>query len=389
MRHLTFALLLLPALAMAQVRQGPPNAGFEPAFEGQTRAPALDPTAVAIGTVASGLEHPWGIALLPDGSHLVTERPGRLRVVGPDGTLSPPVAGVPEVDDRGQGGLLDVAVRDDFAETRRLWLTYAKPLGDGLTVTAAGTGVLSANGTALEDWREIFVQDPPSRHPMHYGSRIAFEPGTGNLWITTGEHSAREDRDKAQDIGTTYGKIVRVDALTGAAPADNPFVGRDGVDTIWSWGHRNVQGAAVAPDGTLWTLEHGPAGGDELNRPEPGRNYGWPVISYGVEYNGTSVGRGEAVREGMEQPVYYWDPVIAPGGMTFYDGSAFDWQGDILASGLAVRQLVRLRLQDGLVVGEERIDMPGRVRDVEVAPDGTVLILIDAADGAILRVSPG
>ena len=383
--------LIAPAGLSAQVQQGAPNADFEPFFEEQTRAPALDATPFSVETVANGLSHPWGIALLPDGSYLVTERPGSLRLMQADGTLSEPLSGVPDVDARNQGGLLDVAVRDDFAETRRVWLTYAKLMTGNETVTAAGTGVLSADGSAIEDWQEIFVQDPPSRHPMHYGSRVVFEPGTDNVWITTGEHSDPEDRFKAQDIETTYGKVIRVNGLTGEAPEDNPFVGGMGVDTIWSYGHRNIQGAATSPEGTLWIIEHGPAGGDELNMPEPGLNYGWPVISYGVNYSGTDVGSGEATQEGMEQPVYYWDPVIAPGGMTFYQGDAFDWDGDILASGLAVKQLVRLTLEDGLVTGEERLEMPGRVRDVEVAPDGSVLILIDSAapDGAVVRVTPG
>lgn len=384
-------LSLLPAAAAAEVEQGPPNADFAPAFEAQTRAPALGATPVRTELLVEGLEHPWGIAALPDGSYLVTERPGRLRLVSAEGMLSEPIGGVPEVDNRRQGGLLDVAVAPDFAETRRLWLTYAKRTDTG-TVTAAATAVLGADGGTLEEVRDIFVQTPGSETPMHYGSRIVFEPGTENVWITTGEHSSRSERVLAQDLETTYGKVVRVNRLTGEAPKDNPFTGAEGMDVIWSWGHRNVQGAAVQPGtGALWTIEHGPRGGDELNRPEAGLNYGWPVISYGINYNGSAVGSGAAVREGMEQPVYYWDPVIAPGGMIFYDGAAFpDWQGDLLIGGLVAAGVVRLRLEDGLVVGEERIaEGIGRVRDVEAAPDGSVLILIDAANGAIERIAPG
>ncbi|QQA42914.1 PQQ-dependent sugar dehydrogenase [Pelagovum pacificum] len=391
--RLTLAIAFwLPVAACAQpVQQGEPNADFEPAFPEQTRAEALPETAVSVEDFVTGLDAPWGIAFLPDGTTLVTERPGRLRHVAEDGTLSDPIAGVPEVDARRQGGLLDVAVRDDFADTRRVWLTYAKAV-DGGTVTAAATGLLSEDATELTEVTDIFVQDPPSQNPMHYGSRIVFEPGTDNAFITTGEHSAESDRVLAQDLDTTYGKVIRVDAVTGEAPDDNPFADGSGVDTIWSYGHRNMQGAAIDPDGTLWTIEHGPAGGDELNMPEPGLNYGWPEISYGINYRGTPVGTGDAVMEGMEQPVYYWDPVIAPGGMMFYEGDMFsDWQGDLLIGGLVAGAVVRLSLEDGLVTGEERIaEGIGRVRDVEVAPDGSVLVLIDAPapNGGIKRIVP-
>ena len=387
-RFLSFA--LLPVSAVAQVEQGPPIADFAPAFAGQTRAPALAPTPVETQVFVEGLEHPWGIALLPGGRYLVTERPGRLRLVAADGALSDPIAGVPEVDDRRQGGLLDVAVADDFSETRRVWLSYAKLTGSG-TVTAVATGVLSADESSLEEVRDIFVQTPGSRNPLHYGSRIVFEPGTENIWITTGEHSGPRDRRLAQDLETTYGKVVRVHRLTGEPVEGNPYMGADGLDEIWSYGHRNMQGAAVHPEtGALWTIEHGPRGGDELNLTQPGLNYGWPVISYGINYSGTSVGSGEAVREGMEQPVYYWDPVIAPGGMVFYGGEMFpDLQGDLLIGGLVAAGVVRVRIEDGRVIGEERIaEGIGRVRDVEEAPDGSLLILIDAPNGAIERIVP-
>jgi glucose/arabinose dehydrogenase len=386
MKRLAVMLMLLATPLAAQVEQGRPNAGFAPAFPAQTRAPALESTQVQAGWLVRGLEHPWGIAVLPGGRFLVTERPGRLRLVGPDG-VSAPISGLPEVDARRQGGLLDVAVRGDFAQTRRVWWTYAKRVTGG-TVTAAATGALSADGTRMEQVRDIFVQQPPSRNPMHYGSRIVFGPD-GMAHITTGEHFGRADRQLAQDLETTYGKVVRV-TPEGDVPPDNPFVGREGLDTIWSYGHRNVQGAAIGPRGRLWTIEHGPAGGDELNRPLPGRNYGWPVISYGVNYNGSDVGSGAAVREGMEQPVYYWDPVIAPGGMAFHNGrGGFDWDGDLLVGSLNPGGLVRLRFAQGRVAGEERLlrDI-GRVRDVEALEDGTVLLLIDADDGGILRVRP-
>ncbi len=385
------AALSPPPAAADPVAQGAPNADYAPAFPGQTRADALPPTPVAVETFAEGLDSPWGIAPLPDGGWLVTERSGALRRLGPDGAVSPPVAGVPEVDARRQGGLLDVMTGPDFADTRRVWLTYAKPV-EGGTVTAAATGVLSADGARLEDVRDIFVQTPPSPTPMHYGSRIVLAPDGASVFITTGEHSAARERVLAQDLGTTYGKVVRVDPLTGVALPSNPFVGQDGDDTIWSYGHRNPQGAAIGPDGALWTVEHGPRGGDELNRPEAGANYGWPEISYGIEYRGAPIPGGRTAAPGMEQPVYYWDPVIAPGGMVFYDGGLFDWSGDLLIGGLVGDAVVRLRLQDGRVTGEERVaEGIGRVRDVEVAPDGSVLALIDAPApfGAIMRLRPG
>ncbi|ROU03014.1 PQQ-dependent sugar dehydrogenase [Histidinibacterium lentulum] len=380
-----------PALAQDPVDQGAANAAFEPAFEGQTRAPALEDTAVTVETFAEGLEFPWGIAALPEGGFLVTEQPGTLVHVSEDGTVSEPISGVPEVDYRQQGGLLDVAVAEDFAESRRLWLSFSK-LTEAGTHTAAVTATLSEDMRALEDVTEIFLQMPASPNPMHFGSRVAPEPGTSNVWITTGEHFSQAERLLAQDLETTYGKVVRVDGTSGAAPEDNPFVGEVAINSIWSYGHRNVQGAAVHPDtGALWTVEHGPRGGDEVNRPEPGENYGWPVISYGINYNGSDVGSGEAVREGMAQPVYYWDPVIAPGGAVFYEGEMFpDWQGDLLIGGLVAAALVRLEVdaEAGRVTGEERVaEGIGRVRDVVVASDGAVLVLIDAEQGTIQRIS--
>ena len=378
-------LSLLPTLACAQVEQGAPNTDFTPAFEHQTRAPALPDTPVTVATFADGLAQPWGIAALPDGSFLVTEKVGTLRRVAADGSLSDPISGVPEISDRKQGGLLDVAIAPDFARSGVIYLTYAKPV-DGGTVTAAARAVLA--GDALSDVTDIFVQEPPSQTYMHYGSRVV-PTDDGMVYITTGEHSSEATRVLAQDLGTTYGKIIRLNA-DGSVPDDNPFVGTDGIDSIWSFGHRNVQGAALGPDGTLWTMEHGPAGGDELNHPQAGLNYGWPVISYGVNYNGSPVGSGRSAMEGMEQPVYYWDPVIAPGGIAFYDGPYADWQGDLLVAGLNPGSLTRLKLDGDRVTGEERLLQDvGRIRDVEVLDDGDVLVLIDADPGQILRVTPG
>ncbi|AGI69923.1 soluble aldose sugar dehydrogenase YliI [Octadecabacter antarcticus 307] len=379
------AAFLTPMIAAAQVEQGAANADFAPAFEGQTRAPALPQTAVEIEQLVSGLRAPWGIAQLPGDGFLVTEREGRMRLIS-DGAMSEPIGGLPEVAAIDQGGLLDVAVRTDFADTRQVWWTYAAEM-DGGYITAAATGVLDEESTEMTDVRVIFEQNPPSQTPKHYGSRIVFGPD-GMAYITTGEHSSQADRVLAQDITTTYGKVIRI-SPEGDVPDDNPFVGTEGVDTIWSYGHRNIQGADFAADGTLWTMEHGPRGGDELNAPQAGANYGWPIISYGINYDGTGVGSGEAVRAGMEQPVYYWDPVIAPGGIDFYEGTLFDWGGDLLIAGLNPGALVRLSMEDGRVTGEERLltDV-GRIRDVEVLRDGSVLVLIDAPNGGILRMTP-
>ncbi|UWQ16262.1 PQQ-dependent sugar dehydrogenase [Jannaschia sp. M317] len=370
---------------------GPQNTDFPPAFREQFRAP-LTPSDVTLNMerLAGGLEHPWGIATLPgDAGWLVTERPGRLRHLAPDGTLSPPLSGTPEVLAARQGGLLDVALAPDFASTREVYLTYAKPV-EGGSATAAARGVLAKDLSGLADVKDIFVQAPASRNPMHFGSRVVFL-ADGTVAVTTGEHSSEQERLFAQDLDKTYGKVIRVNR-DGSVPADNPFVGVAGaIDTIWSLGHRNIQGAAVDADGTLWTIEHGPKGGDELNRPEPGLNYGWPVISYGERYRGGAIGSGDAVREGLEQPVYFWDPVIAPGGMAFHAGAAFgDWNGDILASSLNPGGVVRLSLDDGVVVEEERLlrDV-GRVRDIEVLADGSFLVLIDSGNGSVLHVTPG
>ncbi|MCK0167166.1 PQQ-dependent sugar dehydrogenase [Jannaschia sp. S6380] len=394
MRYLALTLALMPAAAFAQFfTWGERNTDFPPAFPEQFRAELVSSdVSLTTETLAGGLVHPWGIATLPeDAGWLVTERAGRLRHIAPDGTMSDPLSGVPEVLAQGQGGLLDVALGPNFAEDRMIYLTYAKPMGDGLSATAAARGALSEDMTALDGIEDIFVQDPPDDTAKHFGSRILF-PGDGTAVITTGEHSSMETRVYAQDLDKTYGKVIRVN-LDGSIPPDNPFVDDpNAVDSIWSLGHRNIQGAAYDADGTLWTIEHGPAGGDELNRPEPGLNYGWPVISYGEQYNGGPIGSGEAVQEGMEQPVYFWDPVIAPGGMAFHSGEAFaDWNGDILASSLYPGGVVRLSLNaDDLVVEEERLlrDI-GRVRDVEVQPDGTFLILTDFQNGAVIRVAPG
>ena len=385
----TTALSLALPVSAQEFERGPRNTDLQPASDAQFRAP-LEQSDVTLGTetIVDGLVHPWGIAVLPGGGYLVTERPGRLRHVSDDGTLSEPLEGVPEVVNEEQGGLLDVALAPDFEQTRHVYLTYAKPVGDGLSATAAGFGTLTEDRTALTGFTDIFVQEPGSTAPMHFGSRIVFDD-EGHAFITTGEHFTMEYRDYAQDLDKTYGKVIRVN-LDGSVPDGNPYTGQeDAVDTIWSYGHRNIQGAAVV-DGDLWTIEHGPAGGDELNRPEAGLNYGWPVVSYGETYDGAPVGSGEAQAEGMEQPVYFWDPVIAPSGMIAYDGPVFEeWQGDLLIGSLVPGGIVRLELENGQVAAEERLltDL-GRVRDLEIGQDGAIVAIIDAENAPLLRIVP-
>ena len=376
------ALMMLPMAANAQVAQGRANADFTPAFAQQVRAPALPQTSVTVTVFAEGLDSPWGIAPLGLGQFLVTERSGFLRLVSADGSVSRALSGLPDVAAQGQGGLLDVAASPDFANDRTIFWTYAKSVRGGL-VTAAARGTLMTDGR-LTEVTDIFVQDNPARNGRHFGSRIIPMPD-GTVWITTGDRGAGDSGGLVQDITTTHGKVIRVNA-DGSVPADNPFVGRDGNDLVWSLGHRNIQGAAIGPDG-LWTIEHGPRGGDELNRPQAGLNYGWPVVSYGINYRGSDIGEGVSGGPDFQEPVYYWDPVIAPGGMMFYDGPFSDWQGDLLIASLNPGALVRLKLLDGLVVGEERmLTDAGRIRDVEVLDDGAVLVLLDA--GEILRVAP-
>lgn len=387
------ALSAAPALAQ-QHEWGERNAGFEPAFENQTRAPLVQSDYdFETEILTEGLEHPWAIEVLPgDAGLLVTERPGRLVHVSMEGEVSEPISGLPEIFNESAGnntqaGLLDVKVGPNFAEDRMVYFAYAKGV-DGGSVTAAARGQLSEDMTGLTGVEDIFVQTPPSPAPMHYGSRIVFD-GEGHAFITTGEHFTEEERLKAQDLDTTYGKVVRVN-LDGSVPEDNPFVGQeDAIDSIWSYGHRNIQGAAIRDDGTLLTLEHGPAGGDEINIPQPGENYGWPVISYGVNYDGSDVGEGIAVKDGMEQPVYYWDPVIAPGDMAFYQGEMFpDWTGDLLTGALVAPGIVRLGWDGDRVAEEERLlTQFGRVRDVEVLEDGSFLLATDYENGEIIHVT--
>jgi aldose sugar dehydrogenase len=333
--------------------------------------------------VAHGLQHPWGLAFLPDGRMLVTERAGRLRIVDRNGALSEPLAGVPQVRAGGQGGLLDVALSPTFAQDRLVYLSFSEP-GEGGAGTAVTRGRLGERG--LESAQTIWRQHPKVSGSLHWGSRLVFR-ADGTLFVTLGD---RGSRDYAQELSATIGKIVRINP-DGTIPRDNPFVGRDGArPEIWSYGHRNAQGAALDAHGRLWTIEHGARGGDEVNHPQAGRNYGWPVITYGVDYSGARIGVSTA-RAGMEQPVYYWDPVIAPSGATFYSADAFpDWRGDLLVGSLNPGGLVRLRLTEGRVTDESHyvIDPGERVRDVRQGPDGLIYILTDSSRGRIVRLEP-
>ena len=360
---------------------------FIPMAQAQApRSPTPSPVdaPVTAQPVATGLVHPWGLVFLPDGRMLVTERPGRLRIVDKDGKLSAPLSGVPDVYARGQGGLLDVALSPRFASDQLVYLSFSEP-GEGGAGTAVARGRLAGNG--LEQVQVIWRQTPKVESPNHWGSRLEFGQD-GTLFVTTGDRF--RFRERVQDLGSTIGKIVRINA-DGSIPSDNPFVKREGArPEIWSYGHRNLQGAALDPaSGQLWTLEHGARGGDELNRPQPGRNYGWPVITYGVDYSGVRIGEGTA-RAGMEQPVYYWDPVIAPSGAVFYTADAYPgWKGSLFVGSLSPGGLVRLALEGDQVRREERyLADIGRVRDVVQGPDGLLYLLIDASNGSIQRLVP-
>jgi glucose/arabinose dehydrogenase len=340
---------------------------------------------LVVETVAGGLENPWGLAFLPDGRMLVTERPGRLRLVSASGGLSRPISGVPSVMARGQGGLLDVALDPNFAQNRQIYLSFSEPRAGG-NGTSVAKARLSANGTTLEGLSVIFRQNPAINSNMHFGSRLVFDR-TGALFVTVGDRYSQ--RDQAQNPANHLGKILRISPDGGAAPG-NP--GKEGwAPEIWSIGHRNVQGAALHPEtGQLWTAEHGARGGDEVNTPKAGLNYGWPVITYGIDYSGAKIGEGTA-KPGMEQPLFYWDPSIAPSGAIFYTGDVWPaWKNSLFVGALAGQMLVRLSTSGEAVTGEERLltTIGERIRDVRQGPDGFLYLLSDDASGKILRVKP-
>ncbi|WDR07450.1 PQQ-dependent sugar dehydrogenase [Devosia rhodophyticola] len=392
------ALLLAVAVAsptLAQgspVETGPANApGQNPQFDNQTRAPqpmSMPPVRAEI--VADGLPQLWAMEFLPDGQMLVTVKSGTMHLISPDGTVGPAIAGVPEVLASGQGGLLDVALAPDFEASKRIFFSFSEQRGDGNgTSVASATLIDDAGAPRLDEVNVIFRQMPSYDGRNHFGSRLVFD-SEGALYVTVGERSDAQVRVQAQDIGSGLGKVFRIDQK-GAALPDNPFVDQNGAQPeIWSFGHRNMQSAALDGQGRLWTVEHGPRGGDELNMPEAGLNYGWPEVTYGIEYSGAPIGEGITASVETEQPVYYWDPVIAPSGMAFYEGDEFpEWNGAFLIGGLVAQAVVVVHLENDRVAFEERVPIGARVRDVKAGPDGAVYAVTEVrgAGSQIVRLS--
>ncbi|HSH88908.1 MAG TPA: PQQ-dependent sugar dehydrogenase [Ramlibacter sp.] len=338
-------------------------------------------------TVAQGLEHPWAISFLPQGRFLVTERGGRIRVIEADGKVGPPVAGVPEVASGGQGGLLDVVADSGFASNRNLYFCFSEPALAGNS-TALARARLSDDGTRLEGVKVIFSQKPRVSSRLHFGCRIVETPD-GNLFLTLGDRFSR--KDDAQKLDNHNGKVLRL-TKDGAPAPGNPFLGKAGaLPEIWSYGHRNSQGATLAPDGKFWMHEHGPQGGDEVNLPQAGLNYGWPAITYGENYGGGKIGEGITAHAGMEQPLHYWVPSIAPSGMAFLTSDRYGpaMKGNLFIGSLKFGYLARLELAQGKVAREHKLfDGIGRVRDVRQGPDGLLYLLTDADNGRLLRVLP-
>ena len=340
-----------------------------------------------VRTIARGLSNPWALAFLPDGKMLVTERPGRMRIVTAEGQVSPPLKGVPDVWASGQGGLLDVVTDKSFAQNKTIYFCFAERADGGGRTTIARAKLNDGNGR-LDDVKIIFRQQGPLSSGNHYGCRIA-QADDGNLFVALGDHFTY--RDQAQNLGNHLGKLVRI-APDGSVPSGNPFAGRaDAKAEIWSYGHRNVQALAINPaSGEPWEIEHGPRGGDEVNVVGKGRNYGWPVIGYGIDYSGAKI-HDSTAKDGMEQPVKYWVPSIAPSGMVFYTGKLFPkWSGNLFAGALRGSMLVRLTLNGNAVTSEERLlqNLNERIRDVRQGPDGALWLLTDSSAGRILRVAP-
>ncbi len=361
-----------------------------PAFAVQTKAPKPRvQTGAKVTTIATGLNRPWGMQVLPDGRFIVTERPGAIRIVSQSGRVSPPLPGAPKAVAVGQGGMLDIALAPDFVSSRLVYLSYAQSRGRGRNATGVARArlVSDASGDRLAGLRVIFQQQPAFGGGLHFGSRLAFAPD-GKLFVTLGE---RYQKYFAQDLKAHLGKVIRINP-DGTAPDDNPLAGRaNAAPEIWSFGHRNPQSAAIHPEtGKLWIVEHGARGGDEINIAKPGRNYGWPVITYGRDYSGAKIGIGTH-NTGMEQPLYYWDPSIAPCGMAFYSADRFrQWQGNLFVGALKARHLTRLVLDGENVVAEETLleGLRARIRDVRQGRDGYLYVLTDSTNGRLIRVEP-
>ena len=388
----TFVLAATSATAACEpLETRQPNAPDQrAAIAGQTRTCAIkSDVAFDVVVVAKGLENPWAVEPLPGGDLLVTEKPGRMRVVSAAGKAGEPITGLPAVDDRRQGGLLDVALSPTFGTDRMIYWSYTEPRQVG-NATSVARGVLSADRRRLDQVRVILRALPAYEGTLHFGSRLAFGPD-GMLYVTLGERSDAPMRPQAQRDDSHMGKILRIKP-DGSAPADNPFAGKSGaLPEIWSIGHRNVQAAAFDSRGRLWDIEHGTAGGDELNLVAKGKNYGWPVAAYGEEYAGTPIPGAVTARPGMEQPVYYWDPVIAPSGAQFYTGDAFPaWRDSLFIGGLKAKVLVRLTVENDRVTGEEHLlaDRGQRVRDVRQGGDGALYIVTDQPEGELWKIVP-
>ncbi|EPX60373.1 PQQ-dependent oxidoreductase, gdhB family [Cystobacter fuscus DSM 2262] len=376
----------------APVETAPPNVPeFKPAYSGQTRAPAVQTkTAFQVTTIASGFRNPWAIAFLPDGRMLVTEKPtGALYIVTPEGEKSPAVSGLPPVDGRNQGGLLDVEVSPDHAQSGLIYWTYYEPREGGNGLAVARAKLVDGEKPCVENVQIIFRMMPTLESTLHAGGRLVFTPD-GKLFVTLGERSVLEGRKQARDVKSHFGKVVRINP-DGTVPQDNPYLSNpEARPELWSVGHRNILSAALDSQKRLWIVEMGPRGGDELNRPEAGKDYGWPTIGYGEEYSGEPIHQ-RTQAPGMEQPVYYWDPVISPSGMTIYSGDLFpEWRDNIFIGGLSSEALVRLVMKDDRVVGEERLltDLNARIREVVQGPEGALYLLTDATDGKLLKLTP-
>ena len=381
-----------PSASCDPLETRPANAESQrPSFPSQTRAcEAASDVDFDVVVLTKGLVNPWAVEPLPNGDLLITERPGRMRIVSATGDVQQPITGVPDVDEGGQGGLLDVALSPSFTSDRMIYWSYTEPRQGG-NATSVARGVLSPDGRQVDQVQVIFRAQPTYDGRLHFGSRLTFG-ADGMLYITLGERSDREIRPQAQQLDSHMGKIIRI-RPDGSVPPDNPFVSRAGaLPEIWTLGHRNVQSAALDGEGRFWIVDHGPRGGDELNLIERGKNYGWPVVTFGQEYSGAPVANSVTEREGFQSPVYYWDPVIAPSGAQFYSGDAFPgWQGDLFVGGLAGEKLVRLVIENGKVTGEEHLltERGQRVRDVKQGADGSLFIVTDEKNGELWKIVPG
>lgn len=364
-----------------------PNTDYKPAFTGQTRIGGVKTTTPYEGNVVtSGLNKPWGIAVLPDGRLLINEKGGTMKIVSSSGSISSPIAGIPSVNSSGQGGLLGITLDPDFTTNRMVYWTFSENTSNG-TLTSVAKGKLSADDKTMENVAVIYRATPAYNGTMHYGSRILVDK-SGNLIFSTGERSDLVTRPQAQDLNSALGKIIRI-TKDGQPAAGNPFLNQQGArPEFYSYGHRNVQGLAFHPvTGDLWENEFGPRGGDELNLIQPGKNYGWPTITYGYEYSGQKIGGGITQQSGMEQPVYYWDPVLSPSGMTFYSGNEIpEWKNNLFIAGLNSNHIARLVITNNKVVGEERLlaNTGERFRDIAQGKDGALYAVTDG--GKLYRI---